>query len=100
MERTILKVIRCTSGKSCPFGLKKIDEPCSICRYREDNIAYNRVIPLLIEVKNQEEYICHTKKELPLYNKCPAGREKPGEKCIGCARLEVKIVNSKTEEIK
>ena len=100
MERKIKKIVECTCPGKCPFGLEKIDAPCAICRYREDKIVRTNIPPILIEVTNTESYSCYKKQGIALYDICPFGRKEANQECIGCGRLTVKVIESKTKEIK
>jgi len=99
-EKIQKKIITCTK-KECSFGKVKIDDHCAICQFRKDYLYLSKIEPVLIEVKDQ--YIikeCHTRKGLPLYDKCPFGFKEVSVKCQGCARTIIQNLSSETKEIK
>ena len=89
------KVVACRAQK-CPFGLKRIDLQCAVCRYKLD-VVINNIKPIFIEVEEQVAVDCYTNKGLALHDKCPFGLKKMDmKKCINCCRLQRKVVTSCT----
>ncbi len=99
-EKIQKKIITCTK-KKCLFDKIKIDDYCSLCRFKKDYFYSSEIEPIFIEVKDQfviKE--CHTRKGLPLYDICPFGFKEVSEKCEGCARAVIQNLSSETREIK
>jgi len=130
MKEVKTKIVFCTNYGMCQFGLKGIDKPCSICRHRSEFILNmkdkdikkfnpstyklfkilisgllkknikNEIEPITIRVIEEFTYGCYRSEHLPLHQECVFKLKAPSIKCIGCARMQKKLISTNTEEIK
>jgi hypothetical protein len=93
------KFVACSLMR-CPYGLKKIDEPCSWCHNRKDIVLAGEVEPIFIKVTDEFKVGCYKKEGVEAFKKCPFNISGPSELCANCARFTKNLINSKTENIK
>ena len=98
MKEIIKKIMICEK-KVCPFGCKKIDEKCNICRYLKEIFYSSEIRPIFIEIEKEIEFNCYKNDRLPLHQECLFDIKEYSEKCRGCVRLQEKIIKSETKEI-
>ena len=99
LKENVKKLIICKM-LMCPFGLKKFDNQCNICRAKDEKIIDSEVSPILINVENEFECSCYKNDKLPLHGDCPFGFKEVTEKCVFCARMQKVVKKSETKEVK